>query len=164
MTSSRGASFLTSVTRRQSFWGLWKGFENGLVLGTLGDFHRHMMSSVSSSRYYEDDDAAECEGTSPSQAWDGIANNDSKRKLKMKTNGQACAESPFQSRKTLKSEESAAEREDQESFFTSPSELSFTSDTLIPVTSYLHIVTPEEDTPGGVWPIFRIMVSRFNYR
>ena len=82
----------------------------------------------------------------------------------MKTNGQARAESPFQSRKLLKSEESAAESEDQESFFKSPSELSFTSDALIPVTSYLHIVTPEEDTPRGVWPIFRIMVSRFNNR
>jgi hypothetical protein len=42
----------------------------------------------------------------------------------------------------------------------SPSELTFTGDTSIPVTSKLHIVTPEEDTPRGVWPIFRIMVSR----
>jgi len=157
MTSSRGANFLTSVTRRQSVWGLWKGFENGLVLGNLGDFHRHMLSSVSSSRYYEDDDAVECEETSPPQAWDRIVNNDSKRKQKIipsKTNRQA-RESPFQ--------ESAAESEDQESFFTSPSKLSFTSDTLIPVTSYLQIVTPKEDTPRGVWPIFRIMVSRSSY-
>jgi hypothetical protein len=42
----------------------------------------------------------------------------------------------------------------------SPSELTFTGDMSIPVTSKLHIVTPEEDTPRGVWPIFRIMVSR----
>lgn len=39
----------------------------------------------------------------------------------------------------------------------SPTELKFTSDALIPVTSRLHIVTPEEGTPRGVWPIFRIM-------
>lgn len=40
----------------------------------------------------------------------------------------------------------------------SPSELMYTGETTIPITSILHIVTPEEDTPSGIWPIFRLMV------
>ena len=40
----------------------------------------------------------------------------------------------------------------------SPSALTYTGNHTIPVTSHLHIVTPEEDTPCGTWPIFRIMV------
>lgn len=51
------------------------------------------------------------------------------------------------------------EPEEMVSAHVSPSELFFTGDTPFPVTSHLHIVTPEEDTPRGVWPIFRIMVS-----
>jgi hypothetical protein len=43
---------------------------------------------------------------------------------------------------------------------TSPSHLVFTGEETMPVTSTLHIVTPEEDTPRGVWPIFRIMVCK----
>lgn len=42
--------------------------------------------------------------------------------------------------------------------FKSPNELTYTGGATIPVTSDLHIVTPQEDTPRGVWPIFRIMV------
>lgn len=41
----------------------------------------------------------------------------------------------------------------------SPSELVYTGGATIPITSLLHIVSPQEDTPTGVWPIFRIMVS-----
>ena len=40
----------------------------------------------------------------------------------------------------------------------SPSALTYTGNHTMPVTSHLHIVTPEEDTPSGAWPIFRIMV------
>jgi hypothetical protein len=42
---------------------------------------------------------------------------------------------------------------------TSPSELTYTGNTTMPITSRLHIVTPQEDTPRGVWPVFRLMVS-----
>jgi hypothetical protein len=28
----------------------------------------------------------------------------------------------------------------------------------MPVTTKLHIVTPQEDTPRGIWPVFRLMV------
>ena len=41
----------------------------------------------------------------------------------------------------------------------SPTELTYTGDATIPITTELHIVTPGEDTPSGVWPIFRVMVS-----
>ena len=46
----------------------------------------------------------------------------------------------------------------------SPSELIFTGNTSIPVTSVLHIVTPEEDTPQGIWPVFRIMDEDGTFR
>lgn len=41
----------------------------------------------------------------------------------------------------------------------SPSKLTYTGDAIMPVTSDLHIVNPQEDTPRGVWPVFRIMVG-----
>jgi hypothetical protein len=41
----------------------------------------------------------------------------------------------------------------------SPSSLRYTGDAVIPVTSILHIVKPQEDTPRGIWPVFRLMVS-----
>jgi hypothetical protein len=40
----------------------------------------------------------------------------------------------------------------------SPSELTYTGGVTIPITSFMHIVKPQEDTPSGVWPIFRLMV------
>lgn len=40
-----------------------------------------------------------------------------------------------------------------------PESITFTGNNTIPVTSKLHLVTPEEDTPSGKWPIFRLMVS-----
>ena len=44
--------------------------------------------------------------------------------------------------------------------FQSPSELIYSGHATMPVTSDLHIVTPQDDTPRGVWPVFRIMVSQ----
>jgi len=41
----------------------------------------------------------------------------------------------------------------------SPSQLTYTGGVTIPVTSHMHIVTPDEDTPRGTWPIFRVMVG-----
>jgi hypothetical protein len=40
----------------------------------------------------------------------------------------------------------------------SPNTLRYTGDAVMPITSKLHIVTPQEDAPRGVWPIFRLMV------
>lgn len=47
---------------------------------------------------------------------------------------------------------------------TTPQELmlSYTKDVNIPITSTLHIVTPNEDTPSGIWPAYRLMVSDKN--
>ena len=41
----------------------------------------------------------------------------------------------------------------------SPSELKYTGDAVLPITTNLHIVKPGEDTPRGIWPVFRVMVS-----
>lgn len=40
----------------------------------------------------------------------------------------------------------------------SPSSLTYTGGATIPITSKLHIVTPQEDTPRGIWPVYRLMV------
>lgn len=45
-----------------------------------------------------------------------------------------------------------------------PNSLEYTGGTKIPITSTLHIVTPEEDTPTGVWPIFRMMDEDGTFR
>lgn len=41
----------------------------------------------------------------------------------------------------------------------SPAELKYAGHKKMPVTSVCRIVTPQEDTPRGVWPVFRLMVS-----
>lgn len=47
--------------------------------------------------------------------------------------------------------------------FVSPSEIKYTDDATIPITSRLHMVKPgEDDVPRGIWPVFRLMVSCVN--
>jgi hypothetical protein len=41
----------------------------------------------------------------------------------------------------------------------SPSTITYTGGHVMPITTRLHIVTPDEDTPRGTWPLFRLMVS-----
>lgn len=41
----------------------------------------------------------------------------------------------------------------------SPTALRYTGDAVMPITSKLQIVKPQDDTPRGVWPVFRLMVS-----
>jgi hypothetical protein len=41
----------------------------------------------------------------------------------------------------------------------SPSQLCYFGNKAIPIVSELHIVTPEDDTPRGIWPVFRMMVG-----
>ena len=36
--------------------------------------------------------------------------------------------------------------------------LSYIAEMNFPITSHLHIVKPDEDTPRGIWPVFRLMV------
>jgi hypothetical protein len=40
----------------------------------------------------------------------------------------------------------------------SPRTLAYPGGTPMPIVSRLHIVTPEEDVPRGIWPVFRLMV------
>jgi hypothetical protein len=61
------------------------------------------------------------------------------------------------SRKTEKEEETTS------SAFVSPKQLTYTGNATIPITSHLHLVQPGEDTPHGIWPVFRIMVSLVLY-
>ena len=39
-----------------------------------------------------------------------------------------------------------------------PDHISYVGNAKMPITSSLKIVTPEDDTPRGVWPVFRMMV------
>ena len=41
----------------------------------------------------------------------------------------------------------------------SPPMLSYAPDHEIPITRKLHLVRPHEDTPSGLWPAFRMLVS-----
>jgi hypothetical protein len=40
-----------------------------------------------------------------------------------------------------------------------PTTLSYDGLHVMPITSKLHIVKPDEDIPRGVWPVFRLMVG-----
>ena len=41
---------------------------------------------------------------------------------------------------------------------TQPNSMTYTAGAIMPLTSSLHIVTPQEDAPHGTWPAFRMMV------
>jgi hypothetical protein len=41
---------------------------------------------------------------------------------------------------------------------TSPSELKYTGNAIMPLTTHMHLVKPHEDTPRGIWPVYRLMV------
>ena len=42
----------------------------------------------------------------------------------------------------------------------SPTMLTYTGNTSMPITSRLRLVRPGEDPPRGTWPVFRMMVSQ----
>jgi hypothetical protein len=44
----------------------------------------------------------------------------------------------------------------------SPNVLQYTGDAVIPITSTLQLIRPQDDTPRGIWPVFRLMVRAFN--
>ena len=46
------------------------------------------------------------------------------------------------------------------SSYASTNTLTYTGGAAMPVTTKLHIVTPQEDTPQGIWPVFRLMVRK----
>mmetsp|Transcript_473 Transcript_473/g.737 ORF Transcript_473/g.737 Transcript_473/m.737 type:complete len:560 (-) Transcript_473:129-1808(-) len=45
-----------------------------------------------------------------------------------------------------------------------PSHLSYASNKRMPITSEMRIVQPGEDTPSGIWPVFRMMDESGNFR
>lgn len=48
--------------------------------------------------------------------------------------------------------------------FQSPSELHYTGNVTMPLTSVLRIVKPGEDAPRGTWPVFRLMDEHGKFR
>lgn len=42
-----------------------------------------------------------------------------------------------------------------------PTHISYVGNSEMPITSSLKIVTPQDDTPRGIWPVFRMMVSYY---
>ncbi len=46
----------------------------------------------------------------------------------------------------------------------SPSHIAYASNSEMPITEELMIVKPEDDTPAGIWPVFRMMVSLLSCR
>ena len=156
-----------------------RAFEKGNILNATGGniLLRHKSSNVSSRHDYEFENKGVVTNKrilSASQALNGIAKkkiNDQKEIDSSEANNRTPANSSSQTPKEVEGQifvtdtatKADAAAEDLQSSYTSPFELSFTGNTTIPVTSRLHIVTPEEDTPKGVWPIFRIMVSSVEY-
>ena len=183
MSSRKNALLITRSTlfaaaRRRSLVTRCHAFEKGNILNATGGniLLRHMSSNVS-SRYYEFENKGVVTNKkilSASQALNGIAKNkfDEQKEIDSpEVNNGTPANSSSQTPKEVEGQtfvtdtatKADVDAEDLQSSYTSPFELSFTGNTTIPVTSRLHIVTPEEDTPKGVWPIFRIMVSSVEY-
>jgi hypothetical protein len=52
--------------------------------------------------------------------------------------------------------------ESSHSYYASTNTLTYTGGASMPVTSKLHIVTPQEDIPRGIWPVFRLMVRKLH--
>ena len=174
MSNSRKANLLAAVAKRQRFANLWHCLESGNTLtGPPGSELRRLSSNARSSRHYDSSNVSRSNRIPSAKPLNGIPKGESNRKRanippENRANGEAVIESTLQVPKeehptmNHKAEAHKVNGESVQPAHSSPSELVFTGDTLIPVTSRLHIVTPEEDTPRGVWPIFRIMVSHFN--
>ena len=169
MSNSRRANVFAALAKRQHFASLWHGLESRSALAEiLGGELRCLSSNASSSRHYDRSNVTRSNRISPAKPLNGIPRSDSNRKraiVPSEKNKEISSQStlhPFKQARTMnksKSETPKVDGKNAHSAHVSPSELVFTGDTVIPVTSRLHIVTPEEDTPRGVWPIFRMMVS-----
>lgn len=155
MSNSRKANLITAVAKRQRFANLWPKLESRNIHHDLSRVKIQCFSSNATSSIHYDN------RVSPTKPLNGIHRNDSNRKRSIpppKSNGEAIVQSTINN---ARKEETKVNGTKVELAQTSPSELTFAGDTSIPVTSRLHIVTPEEDAPRGIWPIFRIMVSQW---
>lgn len=56
------------------------------------------------------------------------------------------------------------EKQLQMEYDSSPSELHYTGNATMPLTTVLHIVKPQEDVPRGIWPVFRLMDENGKFR
>ena len=153
MSNSRKANLIAAVAKRQRFVNLWPQSES--VLNDLSRVKIRCFSSNAASSIHYDNTV------SPTKPLNhGIHRNESNPKRSIpspKPNGEATLHALINN---AAKEETNVNGTKAEPAQTSPSELTFAGDTSIPVTSRLHIVTPEEDTPRGIWPVFRIMVSK----
>lgn len=145
-----------AATRQRAVAG-WCGLENGKIQKVKYNTSRSKSSSARSSRYYEKNRNTAGKKIHPALVLNGIT----KKKGIIGRTPTTFLHPPKESAvKTI----IVVEREEEQSTFVSPSELSFTGDTPLPITSRLHIVTPKEDTPRGTWPIFRIMDEDGTFR
>lgn len=157
MSNSRKANLFAAVAKSHRLPNLWSKAESGTIhCGSPSVKIRCFSSNATSSIHYDN-------RVSPTKPLNGIhTRNDSNRNRAIpppKTNGEVSHQSIVNGAEDEESKINGkkVDLEDQ----TSPSELTFAGDTTIPVTSRLHIVTPAEDAPPGIWPVFRIMVSMF---
>ena len=154
MSSRKKACVFEALSRKNRFW--FRN-DNDLTTTTIPGEIRFKSSATTSSGRFLSSDFEGNKRIPRARSLNSVMRKDSNRKraiLPPETNGHAT----ILSKDSKKAE---AVIEDKNKLCTSevsPSVLSFTGGTLIPVTSYLHIVTPDEDTPRGVWPIFRMMV------
>lgn len=73
-------------------------------------------------------------------------------------NGGAVAVSSSSTTGTIEQSSTDRSENNTDSSLASPRSLTYTGGFTIPITSKLHIVTPQEDTPRGIWPVYRLMV------
>lgn len=52
----------------------------------------------------------------------------------------------------------------EDTIYTPPTTIKYTGDAVIPISSILDIVKPQDDTPQGVWPVFRLMVRESDHQ
>ncbi len=170
MSSSHKANLIVALAKGQRFANCWRSSKRGGIFtkSTTGKFH-FLSSQATSSIHYDDDiSVSRSEKVPPARSLNGLGRHKSNRKsgiVPLPKEEEASSQSTLQASKQddiSKVDAHDLDRKDPQSVHTSPSELAFTGDSLIPVTSRLHIVTPKEDTPRGIWPIFRIMVSFVN--
>ena len=109
------------------------------------------LSSVSPQQMHEEDDDAK-------DTWDKKSTS-----MPLKPKANAMEREGRKSPRAMMEEQSmtgiAESFERQKDKTSSPANLTYTGNATMPITSHLHIFTPEEDAPRGIWPVFRMMVS-----
>eukprot|EP00523_Entomoneis_sp_CCMP467_P002801 CAMPEP_0168762994 /NCGR_PEP_ID=MMETSP0724-20121128/24131_1 /TAXON_ID=265536 /ORGANISM="Amphiprora sp., Strain CCMP467" /LENGTH=578 /DNA_ID=CAMNT_0008812177 /DNA_START=122 /DNA_END=1858 /DNA_ORIENTATION=+ len=71
---------------------------------------------------------------------------------------------PPESIETITAAVGASFAEEADAVTLQPNAMEYTGGATMPITSSLHLVTPEEDTPRGVWPVHRMMDESGTFR